>query len=85
MARRLCLLRINTNLKINTKIWGKNSSLINMKFDSEPVYGDGDKYIRSKLKSYGDIINKNLHDGKKKNNQKRYTMKPLVTDNARFC
>ena len=80
MARRLCLLRINTNLKINTKIWGKNSSLINMKFDSEPVYGDGDKYIRTKLKSYGDIINKNLHD-----NQKRYTMKQLVTDNARFC
>ena len=80
MARRLCLLRINTNLKINTKIWGKNSSLINMKFDSEPVYGDGDKYIRTKLKSYGDIINKSLHD-----NQKRYTMKQLVTDNARFC
>ena len=47
---------------------GENSSLINMKFDSEPVYGDGDKYIRTKLKSYGDIINKNLHDRKKKNN-----------------
>ena len=30
-------------LKKYTKIWGKISSLMNMKFDSEPVYGDNDK------------------------------------------
>ena len=30
------------------KIWEKISSLMNIEFDSEPVYGDGDKYIRQK-------------------------------------
>ena len=30
-------------LKMYTKIWGRVSSLICKEFDSEPVYGDGDK------------------------------------------
>ena len=34
------------------------------KFDSEPVYGDNDKYIKTKIKSYGDKINTNFQ-GKK--------------------
>ena len=33
-------------------------------FDSEPVYGDNDKYIKTKIKSYGDKINTNIQ-GKK--------------------
>ena len=37
--------------------------------DSEPVYGDNDKYIKVKIKSYGDKINKNFQ-GKKKNKKK---------------
>ena len=32
--------------------------------DSEPVYGDNDKYIKTKIKSYGDKINTNFQ-GKK--------------------
>ena len=32
----------------------KISSLINKKFDSEPVYGDHDKCIKTKIKSYRD-------------------------------
>ena len=36
-------------LKKYTKIWGKVSSLINKEFDSEPVYGDNDKYIKTKI------------------------------------
>ena len=31
-----------------------------MEFDSEPVYGDGDKYIKAKIKMYGDRVNKNF-------------------------
>ena len=31
-------------LKKYIKIWGKVSSLMNIKFDSEPVYGDDDIY-----------------------------------------
>ena len=37
-------------LKKYTKIWEKVSSLMNIKFDSEPVYGDNDKYIKTKIK-----------------------------------
>ena len=51
-------------LKKCTKIWQKSSSLMNMEFDSEPVYGDNDKYIKTKIKSYGDRINTNFQ-GKK--------------------
>ena len=31
---------------------GKN--LLNTEFDNQPVYGDGDKYIKTKVKMYGD-------------------------------
>ena len=34
------------------------------KLDSEPVYGDNDKYIKTKIKSYGDKINTNFQDKK---------------------
>ena len=32
---------------------GKNSSLIGKKFDSEPIYGDSDKFIKTKINSNG--------------------------------
>ena len=35
----------------------KISNLLNIEFDSEPVYGDGDKYIKTKIKMYGDRVN----------------------------
>ena len=54
----------NKLLKEYTKIWKKVSNLINIKFDSEPVYGDNDKYIKSKIKLYGNEINTNFQ-GKK--------------------
>ena len=47
-------------LKKSTKIWGKNNNLLNIEFDSEPVYGDNDKYIKAKIKSYGDNVNTNF-------------------------
>ena len=30
---------------------------MNKEFDSEPVYSDNDKYIKTKTKPYGDKIN----------------------------
>ena len=33
-------------------------------FDSEPVYGDNDKYMKTKIKMYGDRVNTNFK-GKK--------------------
>ena len=32
-----------------TKIWKKVGNLMNVKFDSEPVYGDNDKYIKKNI------------------------------------
>ena len=39
--------------KKNTKIWEQFSNLMNIEFDSEPVYGNNDKYIKTKIKSFG--------------------------------
>ena len=36
----------NKLLKTYTTIWEKVSGLMNIEFDSEPVYGDNDKYIK---------------------------------------
>ena len=47
-----------------TKIWNKISSLMNIEFDSQPIYGDNDKYIKTKIKSYGDKVKTNFQ-GKK--------------------
>ena len=54
----------NKLLKKYNKIWERVSSLMNIKFDSEPVYSDNDKYIKTKIKTYGDKINTNFQ-GKK--------------------
>ena len=42
----------------------KNCYLMNIEFDSEPVYGDNDKYIKTKTKSYGDKVNTNFQGNK---------------------
>ena len=47
-------------LKKYTKIWGRVSSLTGKEFYSEPVYGDSDKYIKTKIKPYGDKVNTNF-------------------------
>ena len=54
----------NKLLKKYDKIWEKVSNLLNIKFDSEPVYDDNDKYIKTKIKLYGDKINTNLQGEK---------------------
>ena len=37
---------------------------MNIEFGSEPAYGDNDKYLEVKIKSYGDKVNTNFQ-GKK--------------------
>ena len=46
------------------QIWKKIKNLLNIKFDSEPVYGDNDKYIKTKIKIYNDSMITNFQ-GKK--------------------
>ena len=62
IVTRQCLLRLV--LKKYSKIWERVSNLMSIKLDSEPVYGDNDKYIKTKIKQYGDKINTNFQ-GKK--------------------
>ena len=54
----------NKLLKKYNKIWEKVSNLVNIEFDSEPVYGDGDIYIKTKIKIYGGGVSTNFQ-GKK--------------------
>ena len=54
----------NKLLKKCNKIWEKVSNLLNIEFDSEPIHGDVDKYIKAKIKVYGDKVNTNFQ-GKK--------------------
>ena len=54
----------NKLLKKYNKIWEKVGNLLNIEFDSEPVYGDVDKYIKTKIKMFEDRVNTNFQ-GKK--------------------
>ena len=49
------------------------------KFDSKPVYGDSGKHIKTKIKSYSDIVNTNFQD-KRISKKKKFAI-----DNVRFC
>ena len=46
------LFKISDNklLKKYTQIWKKVRNLLNIKFDSGPVFGDNDKYKKAKIK-----------------------------------
>ena len=48
------------------KMWKKISSLVGKKIHSEPVYCDSNKYIKTKIKSYGGNVNTNFKKGKKR-------------------
>ena len=54
----------NKLLKKYNKIWEKISNLMNIELDSEPVYGDDDRYIKTKIKMYGDGVNTNFQGTK---------------------
>ena len=44
-------------LKNYNRIWEKVESLLNIDFESKPVYGDNDKYIKTKIEIYADSVN----------------------------
>ena len=39
---------------VDNKLWERISNLMNIELDREPVYGDNDKYINTKIKVYED-------------------------------
>ena len=64
-----CLLRltINSSLK-NNQIRKKVEKLLKIEFDSKPVYGDDDKYIKTKIKN---LCRQNDYKFSKQKNAKR--------------
>ena len=73
--------KVNDNrlLKKYTKICEKVRILMNIEFDGEPVYGDNDKYIKVKKKSYGDNVNTNFQGKKIPKENESYKCLSLIT------
>ena len=64
---RQCLLKsfIEKLFKKAILKYRKNTtSLINKEFDNESIFGDNDKHIKTKIKSYGDKTNTDFQDKK---------------------
>ena len=51
-------------LKKYIKIWETIEGLMKINFESKPVYGDHDKYIKTKIKMYAGSIITNFHNKK---------------------
>ena len=47
----------NNLLEKYREIWRRVNNLMNIEFDSELVYGDVDKYLKTKIKRYEDRVN----------------------------
>ena len=69
-------------LKKQNQIWKKVKSLLNIKSDSEPIYGDNDKCIKAKIKTFGGNVNTNFQG---KGKPKKSTIQVFVNNNAGFC
>ena len=65
--------------KKHNQIWKKVKKLLKVKFDSERVYGDNDKYIKTKTKIYDSNVNTNFQD------KRTSVMQLFINNNARFC
>ena len=61
--------RVNNNnnnqiLKIYNKLWEKIEKLMSIDFESKPINGDDDKYIKAKIKKYAGRMITNFHHKK---------------------
>ena len=58
--------RVNNKqlLKNYNKIWENTEKLTRIDFESKPVHGDDDKYIKTKVKIYAGSVIKNFHNKK---------------------
>ena len=66
----------------DNKLLKKYSKLMNIEFDSDPVYGDNDKYIKTKIKMYEDRVNTNYQGKKVSKENVSYTCLSLIMLNS---
>ena len=69
-------------LKKYNQIWKRVEKLLKIEFDSEPVYGGNDKYINTKIRTYGGSVITNFQS--KKNAKRKSTMQVFINNNAGF-
>ena len=67
-------------LKRYDQIWKRTEKLLTIKFESKLVYGDDEKFIKTKIKKYGDSVIMNFHSKKIPS-----SMQVFINNNARFC
>ena len=70
-------------LKNYNKIWEKVEKLMKINFESKPVDGDDDEYIKTKIKIYAESVITNFHN--KKVPKEKNIIKMFINNNARFC
>ena len=68
----------NKLLKKYNRIWEIISNLLNIEFDNEPVYGDDQKYIKTKIKMYEDRVNTNFQGKEVPKEDASYKCLPLI-------
>ena len=51
-------------LKKYNQMWKRIEKLLKIRFDSKPVYGDDNKYIKTKIKIYAGSMVTNFHNKK---------------------
>ena len=61
------------------KIWEKVEELLNVKFESKPIYGEDDKCIKAKIKSYQDKVNTNFQGKKTPKENSLYKCLSIIT------
>ena len=72
-------------LKKYTEIWETIEGLMKINFESKPVYGNDDKYIKTKIKTYTDSIITNFHNKKMpKEKAPCKSFSKVINNNDRF-
>ena len=66
-------------LKKYNKIWNKVADLLNVHCDSDPVYGDNEKYIKTKIRTYEDRVITSFQGKKTPKENASYKCLSLIT------
>ena len=73
-------------LKNHDKIWNKTEESMNINFNSKPTYGEDDKYIKTKIKSYKDSVTTNFPNKKVPKEEIRYKcLSMIILDSALYA